>query len=199
MLGVRREFFTEKLGPLPVWAWMLIGLGLAVTWAVIRDNKARSKRQEDEESQGDPYGAGVDVELIGGNQNPPIVFQNYNQPVYLPPTGGRLTPPVAPPVATPPGKPPPLVPLPQVKPDPAKPSAPAKPAEPAGWWITVSKFTTKNPPWNSTLSGIAKHFYAQGEKAWPIIWNDPHNAALKTRRKDPKLIQPGDKIWVPRR
>ena len=200
MLGVSKEFFTRKYGPLPVWAWMAIGLGGAVIYAVWRDNKQRTSRTDQEQSQGDPYAGGVDVELIGGNQNPPIVFQNYNQPVYLPPTGGRTTPPVAPPVVTPPGKPPVTVtPLPVLKPDPVKP-APAKPtpAAPAGWWVTVSKYTTKNPPWSSTLSGIASHFYSKGSSAWPLIWNAPQNAALKTRRKKPELIQPGDKIWVPK-
>jgi hypothetical protein len=196
MLGVSKETFTRKIGPLPVWAWMLIGLAVAVIIAVIRDNRDRDKKAA-EESTDDPYSDEVSVDLIGGNQNPPIVFQNYNQPVYMPGAGGRTTPPVAPPVVTTPPAPAKPTPLPGIKPGPA-PAKPA-PAGPTGWWITVSKYTTKNPPWNSTLSGIAKHFYAQGANAWPIIWNAPQNSALKTRRKKPELIQPGDKIWVPKR
>lgn len=58
--------------------------------------------------------------------------------------------------------------------------------------VTVVKYTTKNPPWNSTLSGIAAHY----KKTWQSVWNDPKNAGLRSRRKDPKNIRPGDKVYV---
>jgi hypothetical protein len=104
------------------------------------------------------------------------------------------TPPPAtkpPPVSTDPPKPPVLVP-PVTKPVATKPPVP----KPAGQWVTVAKWTAKNPPWNSTVWGMASHLYHNGNR-WTSIWNAPQNAALKSRRKVPEHIQAGDKVWVP--
>ena len=194
-------FLTEKKGPLPLWAWLLIGLGLAVTFSVIRNNLA-AKKNADQGTTADTE-TGDNVDLIGGNQRPPIVFQNYSTSIFTPPMGGRTTPPVAPPpVTTPPAAPPPPSDGPATPPPDKQPPTPKPPAtkppvkKPAGQWVTVSKWTAKNPPWNSTVWGIANHIYHNGSR-WTSIWNAPQNAALKTRRKDPQHIQPGDKIWVP--
>jgi hypothetical protein len=64
--------------------------------------------------------------------------------------------------------------------------------------VTVAKYTSSNPPWNSTLWGIAKHFgYGAGSNNWTSIWSAPQNAALVARRKNPKYIQANDQIFVP--
>lgn len=187
-LSIKQSFLTNKIGPLPTWAWMLIGLGAAVGFSVIRANKTAAKAKATDQSTGDTTDdSGVD--LIGGNQRPPIVFQSYVTSLFQPPAGGRPGPPTAPPATTPPTTSPPVP-----KPVPGKP-APA-PAKPGGQWVSVAKWTAKNPPWNSTLYGIAQHLKGKGAD-WPSIWNAPQNAALKSRRKKPELIQERDKIWVP--
>jgi hypothetical protein len=64
--------------------------------------------------------------------------------------------------------------------------------------VTVAKYTTKNPPWNSTLSGIFGHYKSTTTaKKWQDIWNAPANAALRAKRGAENRIQPGDKIFVP--
>jgi len=32
---------------------------------------------------------------------------------------------------------------------------------------------------------------------WQTLWNHPNNAALKTKRKDPNILYPGDVIYIP--
>jgi len=190
-------FLKEKKGPLPIWAWMLIGLGAAVTFSVIRSNLADKKKAATDTTDGSTDGSGID--LIGGNQRPPIVFQDYVTSIFVPPGGGRTTPPTAPaPVTTPPvvSTDPVQPPVVRQPPTPAPPATKPPAPKPAGQWVTVSKWTAKNPPWNSTLWGIANHVYHNGSR-WTSIWNAPQNSALKTRRKTPEHIQAGDKIWVP--
>lgn len=171
-------FLKKPLGPLPVWVWMLIAVALAVVYFQYQKNKGGS-------STGDTGTTTPD-------QTPPQVFQTM---VTLPetinvndsdPTVG--TPPPQPPVA---GRP---VPPPKVPNPPPPAPHPPTPA-PGGEWVTVAKYTTRNPPWNSTLFGIAKQKLGNGN-LWPRIWGDPHNSALKGRRKEPDKIQPGDKVWV---
>lgn len=203
-----KSFVMQKWGPLPAWAWMLIGLALAVVYSSWKKNKQAASQQQDQ---------GVD--LIGGDQNPPVVFQDYDTiitSVNTPPGGGREHPPVRPPLhgapipgpSNPPGgrehlpiPNPEPAPAPRPTPLPAPPPPapkPTPPAPPAGQWVTVAKWTASNPPWNSTLWGISQHVYGNGN-LWTSIWNAGQNASLKTRRKDPKLIQPGDQIFVPAR
>ncbi len=72
----------------------------------------------------------------------------------------------------------------------ATPATPAKTAAPAakGQWIIVK-------PWpgpDSTLSGIAQHYYGNASK-WPTIYN----ANKATIGPNPNLIQDGAKLWVP--
>lgn len=68
------------------------------------------------------------------------------------------------------------------------PSAPGK-------FVDVAKYTTKNPPWNSTLWGIWNHFKTTAN--WQAIWNHPLNADLRKKRGAADRIQPGDKVFVP--
>jgi nucleoid-associated protein YgaU len=169
---------SNKLGPLPTWVWMALGLLGALMFSLWKKNKATAAAST------------TDTTSVP-DQTPPVIFQNstylYNTDVDAPPVGGRPTPPIYTtlPVATVPPTP---------KPGPGSPPTPVP--KPNGQWVTVSKFTTKNPPWNSTLWGISQHLLGAGSK-WQSIWNAPQNATLKSRRKAPEKIQPNDKIWVP--
>lgn len=44
------------------------------------------------------------------------------------------------------------------------------------------------------LSKIAHHY---GVSSWQRVWNDPQNAKLKKKRKDPNVLLPGDEVVVP--
>jgi nucleoid-associated protein YgaU len=186
----------EQVGPLPMWGWMGLGLGAALAFSVWRKNKAKAAQATQD--------AAPPVDLIGGDQRPPIVFQDYttvNTPITFPPGGGRLHPPSPAPVPTPAPAP---TPTPTPTPGPVSPPTPVPqppstpPPQPAGQWVTVSRWTSTNPPWNSTLWGISSHIYGNGN-LWPSVWGNPNNAALVARRKRPELIQPGDRIFVPAR
>lgn len=177
------EFWKEKSGPLPNWAWAGLGLGGAVAYSSWRRNKAEGK-EEAKSTSGiempesiQPTYAFVDADTT-----------NITWP-GMPPGGGR------PPVSTLPAPTtPPAPPSTRPQPSPVLPKQPPK--APVGKFVTVAKFTTKNPPWNSTVWGITSRLL--GPKAqWQAVWNAPQNAALKAKRKDPKKIQPGDKVWVP--
>lgn len=199
-MHLNMELLTRKLGPMPTWCWMLAGLGAAVLYKTVRDNKKASDAQT---ADGSSTGAAAGAQLIGGDQAPPVVFQNYTtitNPI-VPPGAGRMHTPAYPPtwatpvINGPPAATPPPAPTP---PTAAPPPAPPAPTQPRGQWVTVAKFTTKNPPWNSTLSGIAKQIKGSAATSvWSAIWNAPENAAERARRKAPNKIQPGDRIFVP--
>lgn len=74
---------------------------------------------------------------------------------------------------------------------PPKPTPPKTPT-PTYAAVKVVKFTTKNPPWNSTISGIAGHYHTTAS----AVWNDAKNAALRSKRGSEDKIQPGDTVYV---
>ena len=80
----------------------------------------------------------------------------------------------------------------------AKTTAAASPAQPApaATYIAVPvvRYTTSNPPWNSTVSGIAAH-YGYGSN-WQAVWNDSKNATLRAKRGTPDHVQAGDIVQV---
>lgn len=101
--------------------------------------------------------------------------------------------------APPEGAPPITVDTPTGTPDPTpdptpEPTPSPVPTPPPGHWELVTKYTSRNPPWNSTISGMAAHF---GISPWSVIWNHPNNAALRGQRGRPELIRPGDRVWIP--
>lgn len=195
------SIWTRQVGPMPFWAWGAIGIALAVIYRVWRNNAAAAA------------GAGQQT-MSTPDTTPPQVFQAYTtilNPIETapeePPGQGRVEPPQGdhdhgdhhvphPPKKdkdrdTPKPKP---EPRPAPKPAP-KPAPPPKPAPaPSGRWVTVAKWNATKAPWNSTVWGIATHY---GIKSWQTVWNAPQNASLRSRRKKPELIQPGDKVWVP--
>jgi len=172
------SLLTKKTGPLANWIWMMIILLVALVYAMWKKNRAAAT----------PDAPAVDDTL--DNQTPPPVFilpQNPQPTVPITIVNNPTTPPTAPPsgTGTTPTTPPP------------KPGPPAKPKADDHWVVTVSKYTTKNPPWNSTVWGIAQHSgYGSASNNWASIWKDPRNAGLVAKRKTPGNIQPGDKIYV---
>lgn len=181
------KFWKEKTGGLPNWAWGAILVGAAVIFASWRRNKQEGQAEDEKEATSTSSG----IELPG-DVAPTYVFQNYDQDVTTineaPAGGGRppvstLPAPVKPPV-TPPTTPKPTTPTPK------------PPAAPKGKYVSVVKWTSKNTPWNSTISGITAKLLGP-KVSWQTVWNAPQNKGLRDKRKKPELIQPGDKVWVP--
>lgn len=187
------SLLTRKLGPLPYWAW----IGLAVLALVLI---VRLRSSSGGAAAGAVSGAGAPG---SATDQPDTIYQDYITitPPAQPPAGGRTDTPGTGPstgTTTPPAggsggsgttvpKNPPVT-----APKPTK--GPVASPKPSTVTVTVAKWNASNPPWNSTLSGIAeKEGYGND---WAAIWNDPANAALVRRRKTPNLIQPGDKIVV---
>jgi hypothetical protein len=164
------SFLTRKIGPLATWIWMALVLLVVLGFSLWQRNKQTT--------------AAAMTTTSVPDQTPPYVIQNFitdtDDTPAAPPVGGRPGPP---PVH---GGPPP----------PGGGTPPPNPPPYTGQWVTLAKYTAKNPPWNSTLWGIAKQLLGAG-KRWGDIWNASQNAQLKSRRKDPKNLQPGDRVWVP--
>lgn len=167
--GLQGSFVMQKSGPLPNWAWMALGLGGALGYAAWKSSKAKKAA-----AATDSTSSTLTSGKLGTANGITYAFVDADSTVNTlnaaPPGGGR-----------PPGGP-----------DRPPPDTPA----PEGQWVSVTKWTKKNAPWNSTLYGIADHLWGNGD-SWKAIWNAPENAALKKTRKDPEQIEPGDKVWVP--
>lgn len=176
------SILTRKTGPLPNWVWMALLLLVALIYSMWKRNQEVPVEEDN----------GPSVETVPGDQTAPPVFilPQAPQPTVTVPVTVN-TPPSAPPAA---GRPDP----PATPPKPAAP--PAKPTAPTYQTVSVGKYTSKNPPWNSTLWGIAKQYgYGSAGNNYLAIWNDPKNKALRDKRKSPTKIQPGDKIYVKKR
>lgn len=61
-----------------------------------------------------------------------------------------------------------------------------------GIYVTVRRWRKVNPPWQSTIGGIARHYGRRPE----VVWSHPKNAGLRARRKSMTAIQPGDRVYV---
>lgn len=190
--GGAGSIFLRKTGPLANWVWMAILLFVALIYSLWKRNRADANAVEEGPAEEDTG--------LPGDQTPPPVFILPQNPQPTVPVNVTVNNPAAPatpkpPVTTPKPAPPAASKPPVTKPAP-KPSAPAKPAISYAA-VKVAKYTTKNPPWNSTLWGIAKqNGYGAASKNWAAIWNDPKNAALKKKRGSPEKVQPGDTVYV---
>lgn len=76
----------------------------------------------------------------------------------------------------------------------ATPAPPKTTPAPVYETVKVVKASGSPLPWNSTISGIASH-YGYGSD-WESVWNDSKNASLRTKRKEPNLIEAGDTVYV---
>jgi hypothetical protein len=173
------SIFLRKSGPLPNWVWMAILLLVAVVYSVWKKNRAGADENVDTDANAD--------EDLNDAQTPPPVFILPQSPAPTV-TINNGTPPAAPPVAS---KPP-------VKTPPPVPKPPAKPPAVAYTTVTVGKYTDKNPAWNSTLWGIAKHLgYGSAKDNYKAILNDPKNASLKKKiGGNPTKLPVGATVYV---
>src|SRR5574342_1365006 len=163
----------EKRGPLPVWAWLLILIGVLLLVILWRRRNAAAVPPEAE---------------LPGDQYPP--------PVYV-------VPPASPPVVNvqlPPPLPPPQTP-PPVPPGGGRDTPPG-----SGPGITVEvlhRYTSQNPPWDSTIWGIWNRYRNQHgadrttAATWQQLWNAPQNAGLRALRGSPQGIRLHDRVFVP--
>ena len=177
-----KGILTKKIGPLPTWGWMAVGLGLAVIIASVNKDK-KASAAADKQNMGDggyggtlDYGAGYGGGgiYVGGSQRPPVIFQSYNTQVaetQLPPLGGRPFPPCAP------GTP-----------------CPAPPAP--GRWVQVPGGRGPKGMHGNPLERLARELFGTPDP-WRAIWDAPENAGLRARRKTPMRLQAGDRVWVP--
>lgn len=115
--GPSGQFLTQRMGPLPVWAWMLVTLGAALMYFQWRKNRAAAAASST-----------TSASSSTAAQTPPFIIQNYTQgggrrrvgtsggatspPPSTspppPPAGGGTTSPPPPPVASPPPPPVPV-------------------------------------------------------------------------------------------
>jgi len=85
----------------------------------------------------------------------------------------------------------PKPPGPTTGPVPPKKSPPPLPK--GGHTVTVVKWHPRNPPWDSTIGGIARHYHVSSSR----VWLAPQNAQLRKLRKVPSRVKPGDRVFVP--
>jgi len=182
-------FYTKKVGPMPVWAWMAIAVGALLAVSTWQKNKAASTAEET---------AAVSTATVPDDLRPMYTFVDADTTLVSQNTtvAGRTRLP-----SKPPPTPTPTTTTPTPTPTTTTPTTTTPTTtttEPAGRWVTIVKWTSGQKEGTpSTLWGVAKMVYGDG-KFWNIIWNAPQNAALKAKRKNnERLIQPGDKVWVP--
>lgn len=198
--GQGSSVFTRRLGAFPLWVWMGLGLAGLLVWTDYSKNKKAAAQAQQTTLPTTQTASGSEpaslipqfVNQVYENPTPPVVnvSQNVNPttPVTVPVTVNNPAPPAQAPPPPPQAPPPP-------------PAAPPPPPPPAGQWVTVAKWTAGNAPWNSTLWGIAQHFYGNGAEygkiyqanATGVMRPDGSVGAIS----NPNLIYPNERIWVP--
>lgn len=180
----------EKRAGLPIWQWaavLLLVLLLVLWWRYRRSGTSGQTGDTISDANGYSW-------PLPGDQTPPPVFivpsaatPAVNVTNTTPPATVTVVPatvPTAPPAA---GAPPPVAPPGGSTPTPA----------PPGGYVTTTKYPDSSVPRESTLWDIAGSWLPAGPSNWGQIWNHPYNAQLRSKRGDPRYIQPGDVWFVP--
>jgi nucleoid-associated protein YgaU len=157
------ETLKQKAGPLPVWAWAVIGTG-GVAFYLYRKNKAAAAAAQQDTSGTDQSNLGnVPISNLSTGAAPmPIQMGDTFVNVSQPPDTDNPSP--GPPGA--PGKPGPIGP-----PGPPAPKMPAPPPKPTPPAPKTTKVTVCPwPAWCGSLSGIAQHEWGNGN-LWPTLYN----------------------------
>lgn len=218
-MALDSAFIMKKAGPLPVWGWMAIGLGALIVFSAYRKKASGTATPVATTQGFNNMPAGTQYDpnsltVIQEGYNPPVF--NLNSNVQVPDVAARapqytafgkigdgiygqvdggpwkwldwkdwqpynnaanvarfvnLTPN-------------------QVAPAPAasSPAPVAHPSAPSPQTVTVAPWNSSNP-WNSTLSGIAQHFYNDASQYGRI--------AQANGIANPNLIYPGQQIVIP--
>lgn len=170
----RNSIVWEKRAGLPVWAWagLVLLLVLVIVWWRSRSSSSSSTSSSGVTTTTTSGGSSS----TGSNTGTDTGTGTTTTPGSDPGTGdGNTTPPGS-------GAPPPT-------------TTPAP--NPAGGWVTVTKWPDSTWPKEDSLWNIAESWLPEGASNWGLIWNNPQNADIKAKRKDPDLIQAYDKLWVP--
>jgi hypothetical protein len=186
VVQAERSLLTSKWGPLPVWGWALIGLGLAWAYAKYRSTKTADTG----DSSADDAATSESEDVI-----PQFVIEN-NMPTpsvtVIPPGVGAPTTPSAPittlpapsgPVITPPG----TAPRPPVAGHPAPPASPKKPIH----YKVVA---------GDTPASIAKKHGTTWAKIWAFNMSPSNRAKTaidKLKKIGNRKVQPGEILFIP--
>lgn len=162
--------FTRKLGPLPTWGWMAVGLALALGYYFFKKGKSGSSASS----------AATPDQTTEASQIPQFVIESQAAPVYATSSSTSSSTSTVPPTPPPPVPPTPTGGNPHQK----------------YVTVTVAKFPGKETvsngkklaQWNSTLWGIANHYKVPGGF---------ESLAKLNHIADPDDIHPGQKIKVP--
>lgn len=167
------SFFTQKIGPAPVWAYGALGLGAALVVANYRAGK------------NPPKGAASDTadDTVPQDQVPAYITQNYitvnNEGDDAPTVPGVPTTPTVPPVA------PPKTPAPPKPPVVTKPRAKAQ------------EYRVKH---GDTLSSIAKRYHTTWQAIWKFnttAGNRPAATIKTLKNRGPNLLYANELILIP--
>ncbi|NUP38964.1 MAG: LysM peptidoglycan-binding domain-containing protein [Streptomyces sp.] len=184
------SLITSKWGPLPVWAWSLIGLALAWLYAKYRSGQQAKQAQQ----QQDSTGSGTDAQ--SQDVAPQFIIENNMPGVGAPTTpSAPVTAPTPPSTPTPPGKTPNPPTTGKPKPPPKK--KPPTPKEP-------TQYKVKH---GDTLSSIAaRHKNPKTGKpyTWQQLWeynttpgNRPASTIATLKKRGPNLLYANETILIP--
>lgn len=188
--GGTASVFKRQIGPMPMWAWMAIVLGLAVAYASYKRNKTAKA--------GAAAGTtGATGAVQTADQTPPFIIQNYTDvpaPNVTTPVTLSVTEPAPQPVPAGAAAPPP--------PPPATPAAVPLRSGPPRVAPAAHKPVQYRVKPGDTLSGIAaKYHVAGGANALYQyqIGPSPHSAQAKAeiRQRGKNLIFPNELIYIP--
>jgi nucleoid-associated protein YgaU len=180
------DTLKQKVGPLPLWTWAVIGTG-AVSFYLYRKNKANAAAQQQAPSTDQSNLGNVPISNLSTSAQPmPIqmgdTFVNVSQPPDADNPGPAPGQPPGVKTPTPVKAPPP--PVTKAPPPSPKPTPPA----PKTTTVTVCPY----PAWCGSLYGIAQHEWGNGN-LWPTIYN-ANKAKIGS---NPNLIHVGTVLTIP--
>lgn len=183
--------FKRQIGPMPMWAWMAIILGIAVAYSSFKKNKTAKSGAA----------AGTTTSATGAvqaaDQTPPFIIQNYTDvpaPNVTTPVTLSVTEPAPQPVPAGAAAPPP--------PPPATPAAvPLRSGPPRVAPAAHKPIEYRVKP-GDTLSGIAAKYHVPGGANALYqyqIGPSPHSAQAKAviRQRGKNLIYSNELIYIP--